>query len=588
MQANLGEDSGEVWRQVAPALNDAIGSLREKDRIAIVLRFLKGMDYKHIAAALGASEEAAQMRVSRALEKLRRLFAKRGVVLSAATLGGLLTVHGTQAAPVGLAASVAGAAVQASSLTVSNLALVKATMKIMAWTKLKFAVGAGIVVLLAFQHHQNSLQAQQLAATRGVLRARLEAVAAQETRIAELEQQTAAILETRRDQEQALARLRARPKASAISDRASPMARASTTLLSATLRDPTAREALRDYVVNSWRNHLDPLIRELQLSAQDAEKLVQLGGDWSMKDLDAVAAFTDGKMTAQAAVQAGDEDEQNATNQVRSLLGETGFAKYQECELSYPARSLVEQFDKQLGFFAIHQIQRQRLFDIIAAEPYEVATGLAGDFTTRELVSPEELNRRFEQKTEAGQQILQSASAFLNPGQLEALDLMLKQNLSTQRRDVPADAQKALRNSKASPRNDIVEQNASRFGDRRRGARRLAASGARPTRPRAGFRPGPNPRTGPATRFASFGSQGYSSNGTMNCGKRNEALGTRPCWRSCASVPPSLGPPPNPPHKHVVSAARSPTCWITRSSGTPNGSTSVIKCAPASERFSDY
>src|SRR6266481_6271590 len=86
MQSNPSDNSDELWQQMAPALNDVIDSLREKDRNAIVLRFLKGKDYKEVAAALGGTEEAAQMRVSRTLEKLRKLFAKRGVVLSAVML----------------------------------------------------------------------------------------------------------------------------------------------------------------------------------------------------------------------------------------------------------------------------------------------------------------------------------------------------------------------------------------------------------------------------------------------------------------------------------------------------------------------
>ncbi len=65
-----------------------------------------------------------------------------------------------------------------------------------------------------------------------------------------------------------------------------------------------------------------------------------------------------------------------------------------------------------------------------------MASGLAGDFTARELVSPDELNRRFEEKLKAGQQILEGASAFLDPHQLEALGDMLNQNLSTQKRDI--------------------------------------------------------------------------------------------------------------------------------------------------------
>jgi RNA polymerase sigma factor (sigma-70 family) len=436
MQLEPSENTEMLWQEVAPILNDAIADLRESDRNAIVLRFLKGKDYKEVAMAMGGTEEAAQMRVSRALEKLRKLFVKRGVVLSAAVLGGLMTAHAIQPVPLGLAASVANAAIHGTTLTASTLTLVKGTLKLMAWTKAKFAVGATVVVVVAYQYHHNSVQAQQLAIARENLRVGTEALTAQTNRLTELEQETSAILETRREQEQELAQLRARRRGPANEAQAQPGVAAPTTLLSATLQDPIARQTLRDDLVNNYRGRWDPLIKELHLDEQTTDKLVQIGGDWSMKELDAVAAFTDGKISAAAAIQIADQADLDGTNQVRLLLGETGLVKYEECERSYPARSLVEQFDKQLGFFAIHELQRQRLYDVIAAQPLEVAKGLAGSFTVQELVSPEELNHRFEQQSEANQQILRNAAAFLELEQWSALGLMQKHNMSTQKRNV--------------------------------------------------------------------------------------------------------------------------------------------------------
>src|SRR5215471_12723481 len=101
MQSNPSEDSSEGWRQIIPLLNELVGSLREKERNAIVLRFLQGKEYKEVAAAMGGSEAAAQMRVTRALEKLRGMFAKRGVAVTAVALGGMISACGTQAAPLG-------------------------------------------------------------------------------------------------------------------------------------------------------------------------------------------------------------------------------------------------------------------------------------------------------------------------------------------------------------------------------------------------------------------------------------------------------------------------------------------------------
>jgi len=195
MESTPADDSGDVWPEIAPALNDMIAGLAEKDRNAIVLRFLEGKAFKEIAATVGGTEEAAQMRVNRALEKLRRMFARRGLVLNAAALGVVMSAQAVTAAPPGLAAAIASAA-HGSALAASTLALAKETLNFMAWTKLKVAVATGVVVILAWQYQRNSAQAGQLASARQQLRNVSQAVAAQEGRIGELEQQNNGIVQT--------------------------------------------------------------------------------------------------------------------------------------------------------------------------------------------------------------------------------------------------------------------------------------------------------------------------------------------------------------------------------------------------------
>lgn len=60
MQSHVEENQTEVWQQIAPLLDDAIADLGEKDRNAVVLRFVKGKDYTEVGEVLGASQEAAQ------------------------------------------------------------------------------------------------------------------------------------------------------------------------------------------------------------------------------------------------------------------------------------------------------------------------------------------------------------------------------------------------------------------------------------------------------------------------------------------------------------------------------------------------
>src|ERR1051326_2950082 len=63
------------WAELRPVLDDAMGVLDEADRGALLLRFFQGLDFRSVGTALGLSEDAARMRVSRALEKLRQLLA---------------------------------------------------------------------------------------------------------------------------------------------------------------------------------------------------------------------------------------------------------------------------------------------------------------------------------------------------------------------------------------------------------------------------------------------------------------------------------------------------------------------------------
>jgi RNA polymerase sigma factor (sigma-70 family) len=150
MQSVLDEAGTEVWPRIAPLLDTAVAGLREKDRQAIVLRFYEGRNLREVGLALGASEDAAEKRVSRALEKLRKFFAKRGVSSTTAILAGAVAANSVQAAPVALAKSVtAVAVVKGSMAAASTLALVKGTVKIMTWTKLKFALGGSVAALLA-------------------------------------------------------------------------------------------------------------------------------------------------------------------------------------------------------------------------------------------------------------------------------------------------------------------------------------------------------------------------------------------------------------------------------------------------------
>ena len=124
---NQTEPESQPWTDIAPLLHIAMAQLGEKDHSAIVLRFFEGKDLKQVGAALGVSENTAKTRVSRATDKLRRFFSRRGITFSAAVIAGAISANSVQAAPIGLATSVTVAAVKGTVVTASTLTLMKTT-----------------------------------------------------------------------------------------------------------------------------------------------------------------------------------------------------------------------------------------------------------------------------------------------------------------------------------------------------------------------------------------------------------------------------------------------------------------------------
>ena len=114
--SDLDRDSESVWKEIAPLLEEAMGELRRADQDAVLMRFFTGKSLREVGAALGVSDDTAQKRVHRALDRMRGYFARRGVVLSVALLGSTLTAHTVQAAPVQFASTLATSAASAAGL----------------------------------------------------------------------------------------------------------------------------------------------------------------------------------------------------------------------------------------------------------------------------------------------------------------------------------------------------------------------------------------------------------------------------------------------------------------------------------------
>ena len=140
----------EFWQLISPLLDEALATLGETDRQAVLLRFFENKSLAEVGSHLGTAEDTARKRVARALEKLHRYFSKRGISSTTAIIAGAISANSVQVAPGALAKSVTiVAAAKGAAAGGSTLTLIKGALKIMAWTKAKTAVVASACVLLA-------------------------------------------------------------------------------------------------------------------------------------------------------------------------------------------------------------------------------------------------------------------------------------------------------------------------------------------------------------------------------------------------------------------------------------------------------
>ena len=154
-------DAGPMpdWESLRPLLDEALNGLSPLDRDALLLRFFEQRSLREIGATLGSGEDAARKRVTRALDKLRALLARRGVTTSASALSVAMATYGIQAAPASLAANIVSASLLAGAPVAGGIAVFKIT-ELITMAKLKTALLTAVAVagiataLIQYQNNQ--------------------------------------------------------------------------------------------------------------------------------------------------------------------------------------------------------------------------------------------------------------------------------------------------------------------------------------------------------------------------------------------------------------------------------------------------
>ncbi len=433
------------WTHIEPLLDEGMQTLDETDRAAVLLRYFEGKSLREVGERLGTSEDSAQKRVSRAVERLRQFFTKRGVAVGASGLVAALSTNAVQAAPAGLAAAISSAATFAGAtlvttatatkvitMTTLQKTLVTATVIVAAGTGIYEAREAsslrGNVQMLQQQQVVFSGRIQQLTRQRDHAVSRATSVSVGNT-LSESDPRLTELVKLRSE----VATLRQRlasvqPK----TDSASPASG-----LAKLVSDPAMKEFVRQEAMKEFKLRYAPLAQALKLTPEQTEKFIDLFTKlWF--DIYVTQATLPGSSDPAKAAQSVAAAKADIDNQLRSLLGESGFAQFKEYTLEIPARATLDLLYGQLGDKQLTNDQDARLFQIIKAEPYELTHGIEGDVNKAFFGSQEQVDHYLQQLAESNQRVLQQASSFLTPEQLAALNAVLANGVKTRQAQAAA------------------------------------------------------------------------------------------------------------------------------------------------------
>jgi hypothetical protein len=206
-------------------------------------------------------------------------------------------------------------------------------------------------------------------------------------------------------------------------------------LLGDMMKNPEMRKAMEQQQRVALDMMYDPLIKQLQLTPDQAKKFKDLLIDQQMNNMSQAGALLEpGADRAEAAQKLGAQ-QKDRDAQMKELLGDDKFAQLQQYNQTVGERAMLEQFGKGLDISAD---QKEQLLALMGEEKknVQINTGLTTnpnkDFQAV-LGAPEMAEKLMAQQEQVNERVLERATQFLTPEQVQKLEPVLKSQLDMQR-----------------------------------------------------------------------------------------------------------------------------------------------------------
>ena len=430
------------WDRIRPVLDEAMNNLKDEDRDALLLRYFKNHDFRNVGRALGVSDDAAQKRVSRAVEHLREFFTKRGVTVGASGLVVIISANAVQAAPAGLAVTISTAAIFAGT-TITSAATATA-IKTIAMTTLQKTIITAALAAVAGAGIYEARQAAQLREQNHTLQQQQAPLAEQNQQLQrERDDATnrlagllAEILRLKSNPNQSEL-LKLRGQVTALSADATKRSQSDNSLADMA-KSPQMREFMKTAMASSVDKVYAKLFADLHLTPDQESALKQLLISKTTAGMDAGTDMLSGKMTAAQQKQLVDQinaEKADVDKQIKELLSADGFAAYQAYDKNYFERAAVSGpagFEEQLaGGLELTADQTEQLIQAMADErqnfkftvDYSDKSKLTAGVTS--MYSDENINRYQQEQEKLDQLYVTRAQTILSPDQLAVFQKFL-------------------------------------------------------------------------------------------------------------------------------------------------------------------
>jgi RNA polymerase sigma factor (sigma-70 family) len=427
--STLMNDEAADWTQIEPHLDHAVQSLDETDRAAILLRYFENKSLREVGETLGSSEDAAQKRVSRALDRLRDYFVKNKIAVPVGGLAVVISANAIHAAPMGLSSTIAAASLAAPISASTALT----TAKIIAMTTIqKIAIGAvlvGAAVAIAYQQHE-VLQLRQQNETFVQQQARQDALTAQVQQLQQERDQASNALTSAREENVALKNrptevLKLRGQVGQLQSEKAQLRTNST--LSRLTATPEARALVREQQKAGMAAIYKDLTKGMKLTSDQADKFNDLLADHIMQGIDDVTAGIRDKTAPEQLSQIFASDNASLNQSIQDLLGADALAQYQDYTKNLLGTLTTMQFaDSLTGSDDEKKAKETQLKQSIEREIQSTLanSGLPADFQTVPVLNF--VNIASEQQAAQNLQLLQGiyqrvaagAPSYLSPDEM--------------------------------------------------------------------------------------------------------------------------------------------------------------------------